>query len=56
MAAESQLNPTQPVNQQIYRILRRDIVHCLIPPGTPLSEKEVSVRFAVSRQPVREAF
>ncbi|MEG9083070.1 GntR family transcriptional regulator, partial [Escherichia coli] len=27
MAAESQLNPTQPVNQQIYRILRRDIVH-----------------------------
>jgi len=56
MAAKSQLNPTQPVNQQIYRILRRDIVHCLIAPGTPLSEKEVSVRFDVSRQPVREAF
>ena len=56
MAAEAQLNPTQPVNQQIYRILRRDIVHCLIPPGTPLSGKEVSVRFDVSRQPVREAF
>ena len=56
MAAEAQLNPTQPVKQQIYRILRRDIVHCLIPPGTPLSEKEVSVRFDVSRQPVREAF
>ncbi|WMY76360.1 GntR family transcriptional regulator [Buttiauxella selenatireducens] len=50
------LNPTQPVNQQIYRILRRDIVRCLIPPGTPLSEKEVSIRFDVSRQPVREAF
>ena len=47
---------SQPVNQQIYRILRRDIVHCLIAPGTPLSEKEVSVRFNVSRQPVREAF
>lgn len=56
MAAETQLNPTQPVNQQIYRILRRDIVHCLIAPGTPLSEKDVSVRFDVSRQPVREAF
>ncbi|MFW0765869.1 GntR family transcriptional regulator [Trabulsiella odontotermitis] len=56
MAVETQLNPTQPVNQQIYRILRRDIVHCLIPPGTPLSEKDVSVRFDVSRQPVREAF
>ena len=56
MAAETQLNPTQPVNQQIYRILSRDIVQCLIPPGTPLSEKEVSMRFDVSRQPVREAF
>ncbi|AUV26343.1 TPA: GntR family transcriptional regulator [Citrobacter braakii] len=56
MTVETQLNPTQPVNQQIYRILRRDIVHCLIAPGTPLSEKEVSVRFNVSRQPVREAF
>ncbi|MDU4356045.1 GntR family transcriptional regulator [Phytobacter diazotrophicus] len=56
MIVETQLNPTQPVNQQIYRILRRDIVHCLIPPGTPLSEKEVSIRFDVSRQPVREAF
>lgn len=55
MTVETQLNPTQPVNQQIYRILRRDIVHCLIAPGTPLSEK-VSVRFNVSRQPVREAF
>lgn len=56
MTVETQLNPTQPVNQQIYRILRRDIVHCLIAPCTPLSEKEVSVRFNVSRQPVREAF
>lgn len=56
MTIETQLNPTQPVNQQIYRILRRDIVHCLIAPGTPLSEKEISVRFDVSRQPVREAF
>ena len=56
MPLSSVLNPTQPVNQQIYRILRSDIVHCLIPPGTPLSEKEVSGRFEVSRQPVREAF
>ncbi len=40
MTVETQLNPTQPVNQQIYRILRRDIVHCLIAPGTPLSEKK----------------
>ncbi|EFE95921.1 GntR family transcriptional regulator [Serratia odorifera] len=45
-----------PVNQQIYRFLRRDIVDCTIPPGTLLSEKEISTRFSVSRQPVREAF
>ncbi|GAB2935648.1 GntR family transcriptional regulator [Ewingella sp. S1.OA.A_B6] len=45
-----------PVNQQIYRALRQDIVTCEIPPGTLLSEKEISSRFNVSRQPVREAF
>ncbi|WP_348250281.1 GntR family transcriptional regulator, partial [Salmonella enterica] len=53
---ETEVTPTQPVNQPIYRIVRRDIVHSLIPPGTPLSEKEVSTRFNVWRQPVREAF
>ncbi|MBU4681084.1 GntR family transcriptional regulator [Cedecea davisae] len=56
MSLSSEINPTQPVNQQVYRILRREIVRCLIAPGTPLSEKEVSLRFEVSRQPVREAF
>lgn len=56
MSSHTVLNPTQPVNQQIYRILRSDIVRCLIPPGSPLSENEVSLRFDVSRQPVREAF
>ncbi|MGO1238580.1 MAG: GntR family transcriptional regulator, partial [Hafnia alvei] len=50
------LNGTVPVNQQIYRYLRKDIVECTIPPGTLLSEKEISARFNVSRQPVREAF
>lgn len=45
-----------PVNQQIFRLLRHDIVTARIPPGVLLSEKEISSRFAVSRQPVREAF
>ena len=44
-----------PVNQQIYRTLRQDIVTCAIAPGAFLSEKEISTRFNVSRQPVREA-
>jgi|SRR5476649_1145987 len=50
------LTASEPVNQQIYRLLRQDIVTCVIEPGTLLSEKEISTRFAVSRQPVREAF
>lgn len=50
------LIPTQFANQQIYNILRQDIVRCEIKPGTLLSEKEVSERFQVSRQPVRDAF
>ncbi|MCL6351877.1 GntR family transcriptional regulator [Pectobacterium polaris] len=51
-----QINNNEPINQQIYRVLRKDIVECNIPPGKLLSEKEISVRFDVSRQPVREAF
>ncbi|AKJ40913.1 GntR family transcriptional regulator [Pragia fontium] len=46
----------EPVNQQIYHLLRQEIVDCTIRPGTLLSEKEISTRFNVSRQPVREAF
>jgi len=50
------ITASEPVNQQIYRFLRQDIVTCVIHPGSLLSEKEVSSRFNVSRQPVREAF
>ncbi|WP_413736789.1 GntR family transcriptional regulator [Sodalis sp. RH21] len=46
----------EPLNQQIYRYLRQNIVSCQIKPGTYLSEKEMSSNFNVSRQPVREAF
>ncbi|WP_256988525.1 GntR family transcriptional regulator [Bordetella genomosp. 9] len=45
-----------PVNQRIYRILREAIVKGTFPPGSPLSEKDISERLGVSRQPVREAF
>jgi DNA-binding GntR family transcriptional regulator len=46
----------EPVNQQIYRALREAIVNGGFPPGSPLSEKDISDVFGVSRQPVREAF
>lgn len=56
MSIAYNITASEPVNQQIYRFLRQDIVTCAIPPGSLLSEKEVSARFSVSRQPVREAF
>lgn len=44
------------VGSQVYTILREQIVHADIAPGTRLSEAEISRNLAVSRQPVREAF
>jgi GntR family transcriptional regulator, rspAB operon transcriptional repressor len=41
--------------QQIEQALRRAIVTLELPPGQRLSEKEVALRYGVSRQPAREA-
>jgi DNA-binding GntR family transcriptional regulator len=46
----------EPIGKQIFRSLREAIFTGMLAPGTPLSEKEVSEMFQVSRQPVREAF
>jgi GntR family transcriptional regulator, rspAB operon transcriptional repressor len=46
----------EPIGKQIFRSLREAIFTGLLAPGAPLSEKEVSELFQVSRQPVREAF
>ena len=51
-----ELNISEPVNQQVYRALRRAIITCQVLPGVLLSEKDISSQFNVSRQPVREAF
>ncbi|MCX8670269.1 GntR family transcriptional regulator [Gilliamella sp. B2865] len=50
------LTTLEPVNQQIYRQLRKAIITCRVLPGVLLSEKDISGQFNVSRQPVREAF
>lgn len=39
----------------VYQHLRSDIVQLKLPPGHVVSEKELSVRFGLSRTPVREA-
>ncbi|MDR2176738.1 MAG: GntR family transcriptional regulator [Treponema sp.] len=42
--------------ETVYSILRKSIVNLNLLPGAAISEKEISLRFKVSRTPVREAF
>ena len=56
LRAQVSADSPEPITRQIYRALRQAIFVGQMVPGTPLSEKEVSDMFHVSRQPVREAF
>jgi DNA-binding GntR family transcriptional regulator len=44
------------IGAQLHRILRTAIIQCDLVPGQTISEIEMSKRFSISRQPVREAF
>ena len=44
------------MGSQLHRILRRAIIEGEFLPGQTISEIEMSKRYAISRQPVREAF
>jgi DNA-binding GntR family transcriptional regulator len=44
------------IQDSIYVSLRKNIVNLNLAPGTGISEKEVALRYKVSRTPVREAF
>jgi DNA-binding GntR family transcriptional regulator len=44
------------VQDSVYIALRDSIINLNLAPGTAISEKEISLRFEVSRTPVREAF
>ncbi|MDV6318027.1 GntR family transcriptional regulator [Chromohalobacter sp. HP20-39] len=48
--------PDGNVRQRLYAVLRQSIIRMTLAPGQALSEKEIADTFAVSRQPVREAF
>lgn len=50
------IDRTRPAPEQIYQALRAAIISLDVPPGSPLSEGEVSAAYSVSRTPVREAF
>lgn len=51
-----ELDPAQPIAPQLYRILRERVISGDLRPGHKISEAEIALRYAVSRQPVREAF
>jgi DNA-binding GntR family transcriptional regulator len=44
------------VQDSVYINLRRSIINLNLAPGTGISEKEISLRYKVSRTPVRETF
>ena len=44
------------IGNQLHRLLRASIIEGQLLPGQIISEIEMSKRFAISRQPVREAF
>lgn len=46
----------QPIAPQLFSELRLAIIEMHLKPGEALSEKEISLKYGVSRQPVREAF
>lgn len=48
--------PGAAVGPQVHRLLRDRIVRGALMPGTRISETELAAEYAVSRQPVREAF
>lgn len=50
------LEQAAPVGPQLYRRLRECIIQGELAPGSRISESELARDFAVSRQPVREAF
>ena len=54
-AAIRELNPRQNTVEQIYLILREEIIGLRLQPGEAIPEKELCRRFGISRTPVREA-
>ena len=48
--------PQETVREYAYRVLYQNIMTLKLPPGTAMSEQELSGILQVSRTPVREAF
>lgn len=48
--------PQESAREYVYRILRRNIIDLVLPPGQNISEQDIAIQLKVSRTPVREAF
>jgi len=55
IAALPAIDPKQPIGAQVYPLLKRMILSLELKPNEALSEKELALRFGISRTPVREA-
>jgi DNA-binding GntR family transcriptional regulator len=53
---KAEKHQTGTVQDSVYAALRKSIINLNLAPGTAISEKEVGLRYKVSRTPVREAF
>ena len=53
---DHQIRQQDPIAPQLFSTMQSAIVEMRLKPGEALSEKEISLRYGVSRQPVREAF
>jgi DNA-binding GntR family transcriptional regulator len=49
------MKPIRSITEQVYVVLRADLINCRIRPGAKLRTNELSKRFAVSLSSVREA-
>ena len=49
------INRGLPIVPQVHFYLRQLIIYCILPPGSPIREKDFSLQLEVSRTPIREA-
>ena len=49
------INRRLPIVPQVHSTLHHLIVHCVLPPGSPIRENDLSEQMEVSRTPIREA-
>ena len=49
------INHRLPIVPQVHSMLHHLIVHCVLPPGTSIREKDLSEQVEVSRKSIREA-